>query len=179
MLRSTNVDTPRSQIPERTTITEIALGELEAPEVCAVLAIWNVQRGAKLMPTREEIFPRALGRLARNVSLIKVLTETDDYEFRIIGDAHVQAYGQNPQGMLVSEVIGNIPKYGQLLKGSYDLLCAKRAPVGFRGVIGRDVTRARFDWLETLYMPLGTAEGCVEYIMNAAVYTPRGGAWQH
>lgn len=42
--------------------------------------------------------------------------------------------------------------------------------------MGRDLSHARFDWFETLYLPLGV-DGDVEFILNASVYQPRDGKW--
>ncbi|MEJ1970805.1 MAG: PAS domain-containing protein [Rhizomicrobium sp.] len=168
---------PIQIVPEKTPIAEIRPGELESPDLRAIYAIWCENRGGRSMPQREEVMPRPLGRLVRNVSLVKVLADAADYEFRVIGDVHVQAYGANAQGLKFSDLIASNPDFGNVLKASYDLVCARRAPVAFRGFMGREMTQARFDWLETIYMPLRDAEGGVAYVMNASVYVPRNGAW--
>src|SRR5665213_2818433 len=84
--------------PERPLIAEIAPHELQSPETRAIYAIWNERRGSRAMPSRAEVLPRPLARFLRHISLMRVLPDTDDYEFRVIGDAHVQAYGTNAQG---------------------------------------------------------------------------------
>jgi hypothetical protein len=165
-------------IPEKTAILRTGPDDTESPEIRAIYDIWNQMRGERPMPTREELLPRALGRLLRNVSLARVLPETNDYELRIIGDAHAEAYGWNGKGLRVSQLISGAPEMGTMLKDSYDLVRTFRLPLGFRGILGRDITQAKFDWFETLYLPLGSG-GVVDHVLNASNYRPKDGKWPH
>ena len=97
---------------------------------------------------------------------------------RIIGDAHAEAYGWNGKGIRISQVIAAAPEMGAMLKDSYDLVRGLCVPIGFRGILGRDITHARFDWFETLYLPLGYP-GAVDHVLNASAYRPRDGKWPH
>ena len=117
-----------------------------------------------------------LGRYAQFTSLARVVDGGDDYEFRVIGDAHVRAYGTSYQGKRVSDLIADAPRFGKQLKASYDLVRVTGRPYGFRGVIGADIPESRFVWFETAYLPFGF-DGAVDHILNAAVYTPRTGKW--
>lgn len=164
-------------MPEKTEMAEILPAAFDSPQLHEIYAIWNEQRGTRAMPERNDMLPRPLGRLLRYISLVKFLSETGDYEFRIIGDEHVQAYGLNAQGTKFSTLIGQTPEFGAILKYTYDLVRKRRTPTGFRGLMGRDLTHARFDWLETLYLPLAPEDGDVDYILNASVYRPRDGKW--
>ncbi len=170
---------PDFSVPGQATVMEIAPHEFESQDIRDVLAVWNERRGAQAMPTRDDVLPRPLGRLLRNVSLAKVIDGGADYEFRIVGDVHVQAYGVNSQGTRISELIASAAwsQFGTMLQQSYELVRRRRVPVGFRGSIRREVALARFDWAETLYMPLRNAADEVEYILNASVYRPRDGMW--
>jgi hypothetical protein len=165
-------------IPEKTAIVRARPDEFESPEIRGVFAMWNERRGERPMPTREEVLPRPLAKYLRNVSLVRALVETQDYEMRIIGDAHAEAYGWNGQGMRLSQLRTAAPEMTQMLKDSYDLVRTFRLPIGFRGILGRDITHARFDWFETLYLPLGSG-GVVDHILNVAAYRPKDGKWPH
>ena len=154
---------------ERTAIVAISTREIESSDLCAVFEIWNEQRGTRSMPARDDLLPRRLARWLSHISLVRVLTETNDYEFRIVGQAHVQVYGANSQGAKLSQVTAASPQLGGMLKASYDGVRVQRAPSAYRGVIGRDITRAQFDWVETLYLPLGAREG-VDHILNVSCY---------
>ncbi|HEY2033879.1 MAG TPA: PAS domain-containing protein [Rhizomicrobium sp.] len=159
-----------------TRIIEIAPDALQSPEVKAVCAIWQERRGSRPMPTRDEVLPRPLAKFLRYISLTRFTPESGDYEFRIVGDAHVQAYGANAQGERLSQTKSASPEFVAALTHCLDLVRSRRAPLGYRGIMGRDLSQASFDWFETLYMPLGTDS--VDFILNAAVYRPREGKWR-
>ncbi len=150
----------------------IALSDVETPEVRAILRAWNKWRGFHAMPPREGLVPRDLGRFMANVSVVHVL-EGEDYEFRIIGDAQIRAYGSNFTGMRMRDVIAVAPKFGKLLKASYDLVRTTGRPYAFRGVVGYDAPDAHFSSFETCYLPFGSGPHLVNYIMNAASYALR------
>ncbi len=156
---------------EKSSIDSISLSDLEDHDVLAVVRAWQKWRGFHQLPLREALQPSDLGRFAVNVSLVRVLGDGEDYEFRIIGDAHVQAFGANFTGMRVSHVIAEEPKFGRLLKASYDMVHATGRPYAFRGVVGYDASYARFSRFETCYLPFGAGAYAVDHIMNAASYT--------
>lgn len=164
-------------IPDRGSVVPIAFADIESERVRTVYEAWDRWRGIRTMPTREEIVMRDLGNAAANISLVHVLPQGNDYEFRVIGAAHAQAYDLNFQGRRMSDALGFSPRFGKILKSSYDMVCAMRRPYAFRGVIGRDAPSARFVRFETCYLPLGPSPAKVDYVMNAAFYTPRGGSW--
>ena len=155
--------------PEKTSVEAIALADIESPEVATITAAWNKWRGLHSMPARERLTLRDLKGAAAHISLASVAGE--DYEFRIIGDAHVQAYGTSYQNKRLSNVIAASPRFGKQLKASYDLVRSTHRAYAFRGLIGRDAPDATFAWFETCYLPFGT--DAVDHILNAAVYAPR------
>ena len=158
--------------PEKTSVEAIALADIESPEVATVVAAWNRWRGLHGMPARERLSPRDLGRAASHISLARVVNDGGDYEFRIIGDVHVQAYGTSYQNKSLKDVIAVSPRFGKQLKASYDLVRTTGRAYAFRGLIGRDAPDAAFAWFETCYLPFGEG-GIVDHILNAAVYAPR------
>jgi len=125
------------------------------------------------MPPRERLSLRELGSALKHISLARVLVEGADYEFRIIGDAHVQAYGTSYQNRRVSDVIAAAPKFGRQIKTCYDLVRMTRRGHAFRSEIGWDAPDTRFVLFETCYLPLGAEAGSVDHILNAAVYAPQ------
>ncbi|MGD0142561.1 MAG: hypothetical protein ABSC92_05345 [Rhizomicrobium sp.] len=157
--------------PPKTSVEAIALGDIESPEVLTIVAAWQKWRGLHAMPARERLTLRDIGGAAAHISLALVLDEGEDYEFRVIGDAHVQAYGTSYQNKTVRDVVAASPRFGKQLKASYDLVRTTGRPYAFRGLIGRDAPDATFAWFETCYLPFG--EGSVDHILNAAVYAPR------
>jgi len=173
-LRSINSE---DELPEKSSVVPIAFEDIESARVRVVYDAWLRWRGSRPMPTRNEIALRDLGNAAANISLVHAMPQENDYDFRIIGDAHIQAYGLNFQGKRMSDILAFSPRHGKILKASYDMVCAMRRPYAFRGTIGRDAPRATFIRFETCYLPLGPSPDEVDYVMNAAFYTPRGGSW--
>jgi hypothetical protein len=158
------------------TTERIPLSELRTQEMTEVLAIWHAHRRDREMPSRDDIVPRAMGRYLRNVTLVRLLELEQDYEFRVVGDAHVEAYGRRIQGRRVNELILETPAFAKLIKASFDLAVMSRAPIAYRVVFAQDDDDARFSRLETLYAPLANASGYVDYILNACVYDMHEGA---
>lgn len=168
---------PEEVLPVKSSVIPIAFDDIESERVRAVYLAWLCWRGSRPMPTRNEISLRDLGNAAANISLVHVMPQQNDYEFRIIGDAHIQAYGVNFQGKRMSDAMAFAPRHAKILKSSYDMICAMRRPYAFRGRVGHDAPNARFVRFETCYLPLGPSPDEVDYIINAAFYTPRGGEW--
>jgi hypothetical protein len=158
---------------EKSSVEAISLSDLETREVREVVGAWKKWRGFHALPAREALVPRDLGRYMANVSLVHVIDDGADYEFRIIGDAHLQAYGTNFTGLRMRDVCASAPKFGKLLKASFDLVRTTGRPYAFRGAVGYDAPDARFSWFETCYLPFGASLSDVAYIVNAASYRPR------
>jgi hypothetical protein len=150
-----------------------ALADLESPVLRKVAGLWQAWRGAARMPPREKLSLRELAGAVKHISLARVLNGGEDYEFRIVGDAHVQALGAGPLHRRVSDVIAVSPKFGQQIKASYDLVRETRGAWAFRSQIGWDAPDTRFVLFETCYLPLGPDADTVDHILNAAVYAPQ------
>ena len=161
--------------PDTSSVAAIPPAELEARELLEIYAVWNRHKADRVMPSRTDVLPSPMGRHIKNISLLSVLD--GDYEFRIIGEAHIQAYGERHQGKLLSEVTALAPAFGSVLKRSVDIVVRKRIPIAYRGAIGRDVGNARFVWIETMFLPLGQTDDAVDHVMTASVYVPRNGMW--
>lgn len=148
----------------------IAPADAESVAVRHVVQVWRRWCGFSAMPTCAKLCPRDLGRTLPNISLARVISGSD-YEFVIIGDRHVQAYGHSYQGRRLSEVIAAAPRFGRQLQASYDFVRTTGQPLGFRGMIGHDVPDARFAWFETVYLPLGSSGTGVDHVLNVATYS--------
>ena len=159
-------------VPEKSSVLAISPAELNSSDLRNIYSIWDEKRQSRTMPARNDLLPRALGRCLRNVSLIGIPPGDRDYEFRVIGDVHVQAYGKR-----MSDLIAVAPGFGRVMKATLDTVFNTRAPLAFRGMIGRDAGDARFVWLETIYLPLGAVNDAVDHIIVATVYAPRNGTW--
>lgn len=151
----------------------IGLDALESPILRQGLEYWTRLRGARRFPARQDIIPRDLAPLLRNVVLIRVIDGGADYEYRIVGDAHVISHGFSMQGLKVSDVDTYSPGYGAVLKSLYDRVLRKREPYAFRGWMERGDEKKKYIYSESLFMPMGADDSVIDHVLNFSVYTPR------
>ena len=148
----------------------------------SVFAVWKKFSGDyNDVPARDDVLPKPVASFMRHISLLRWIPEYDDYEFRFIGDAHVQAYGLvYKPGNRLSKAGAAAPEFVEALKRSYDLARNRRAPVALRGLIGKTGSADPPSvWFEAAYLPLrdSSSSDDVDFVMNVAVYQPREGAW--
>jgi len=109
--------------------------------------------------------------LLRNVVLLRVIDCGRDYEYRIVGDAHVLAHGFSMHGKNLSQMDGHAPGYGAILKQLYDYPVRRGTPLALRGWLsmGED-DRAEFVYSESVFLPLGPDDDTVDHVLNFSVY---------
>jgi hypothetical protein len=164
--------------PSNSSMTILAPQDISTKIIANVLSVWQSHVGAHDVPSRDAVLPKPMKPFMRHISLLRYIAEEDDYESRFVGDAHVQAYGaSSPPGQRMSVVIAERPEFGNMLKSCYDMTRMRRVPLIIRGLIGSEFPDARFVWVETVYLPLRGNGDDVEFVMNAAVYQPKDGAW--
>ena len=151
----------------------VPLDQLDSPVVRRGLHYWSKGRGTKPYPTREEIVPRELAGLLRHVVLLRLIDDGADYEFRIVGDAHVISHGFNMQGLKVSDVDAHSPGYGPVLKSLYDRVVRRRSAYAFRGWLERGDQKQKYIYSESVFMPLGPDSATIDHVLNFSVYVPR------
>ena len=151
----------------------IALDAIESPIVRQGLDYWRMLKGARSYPARTDIHPRALAPLLRNVVLIKVIEDGQDYEYRIVGDAHVISHGFSMQGRRVSEIDTFSPGYSVVLKGLFDRAVRKRDAYAFRGWMESGASEKPLVYSESVFMPMGPDEATIDHVLNFSVYSPR------
>ncbi len=146
----------------------IALSEIENVLVGKGVAIWQQLRGPRPYPTRAEMSPRVMSGLLRNSVLVRVLCEGDEYEFRIVGDAIVQAQGASLQGMTMAEIDLVLPGYGSQLRSVYKSAYRKRIAEAYRGWFVREADD-RSMFRESVVLPLGEAGQPPDHLLILAV----------
>lgn len=151
----------------------LPLDRLESPVVRQGLDYWLKLRGKRAFPSRTELVPRDLSSLLRHIVLLKLVDGGADYEYRIVGDAHVISHGFNMQGSRVSEVDRISPGYGPVLKSLYDHAVRRRDAFAFRGWLERGEGRKQYIYSESVFMPLGPDASTIDHVLNFAVYVPR------
>ncbi|HEX4295565.1 MAG TPA: PAS domain-containing protein [Rhizomicrobium sp.] len=160
------------EVPRYSSGRILTVDQIESATVREVAQYWERLKGERAFPARADVKPRDLKMLLRNVMLLKVLD--GDYEYRIVGDVQVQAYGENYQGMRLRELALTHPKFAEGMMIFFDGVRMGRTPFGYRGWIGRDMPETKYSYHEIGYFPLGAADDAVDHILIAGVYVPRG-----
>jgi len=151
----------------------VALEAIDNPILQQALAYWNRLKGDRLYPTRADLMPRDLAPLLRHVCLLRVLDSGTDYEFRIVGDAHVISHGFSMQGLRISDIDKFSPGYGPVLKTLYDRAVRRREAYAFRGWMERGEKRKEYIYSESIFLPMGPDDTVIDHVLNFAVYVPR------
>jgi hypothetical protein len=157
---------------DETVSARIALDEVESALVRAAVGYWRELCRGRPFPARADILPRDIRGLLRNIALLKVVDDGADYDYRIVGDAHVMAYGFSMQGKRLTEMDEFAAGHGEVLKRLYDRVVRKGEPYALRGWIGRSERQKKFIYSESLFAPLGDGE-TVDHVFNVSVYVPR------
>ena len=155
--------------PASSSIEVVAACDLTSEPVSLALRYWNTLRGGRAYPARDEIVPRDMGSFLRNVVVARVIDGGRDYEYRIAGDAFVQAIGLNFQGMRLSQVEAAEPDYGRATRAVYECVRNLGQPFALRGTVTA-AAAARFSYQETIFFPLGK-DGAVDHVLAAAAFT--------
>ncbi|HWA03999.1 MAG TPA: PAS domain-containing protein [Rhizomicrobium sp.] len=162
------------EVPRYSSGCVLSLDEIESATLRHVACYWSGLRGGRRFPSRQEFEPKNLKGLLRHVTLVKVINSGADYEFRVMGDVQVQAYGSNFAGMRLSQVAVRHEKFAEGLRVFYEGVRMGREAFGYRGWIGRDMPDTKYSYHECAFFPLGTDGEVVDHILVAGVYVPRG-----
>ena len=178
LFKKPSVSTPANVITVSKTVPEsasgvVALDAIESPIVLQGLDYWRRLKGDRSYPARKDMMPREMSPLLRNIVLIRLVDDGKDYEYRIVGDAHVISHGFSMQGLRVSDVDKFSPGYGPVLKSLYDYAVRRRGAYAFRGWTERGEKHKKYIYSESVFMPLGPDEATIDHVLNFAVYDPR------
>lgn len=150
----------------------IPLDTVESQIVRNGVSYWQSLCRGRDFPARSDINPRDIRGLLRNTCLLRVVDDGEDYEYRVIGDAHVMAYGFSMQGRKLSEFETEAPGLGPVLKRLYDRVLRKREPFALRGWIARTEQQTKYIYSESIFAPLGEGDA-IDHIFNVSVYVPK------
>jgi hypothetical protein len=161
-------------VPEQSTGEITTLDMLEAKDVKLGIAQWTALCGERRFPA--EPVPWLLGLLLRNIILVRVLEDGNDYEYRIVGNALVEGgFGENFAGRRLSAITSDLPRFGIGLRMLYDMVRGSGEPLFYRGWAGRDMPGARFVYYESAILPFGADD--VDHILVVSALVPREGLY--
>jgi hypothetical protein len=141
------------------------MDQLEGPVVRQGVAYWNILRGERRFPAREEVHPRDFVPLLKNVVLVRVLDGGGDFEFRIVGEARTHTYALSFAGKRLSELRGIWPTYSYSLHGLFGHVAQFGEPVALRGHFGPGFSDVNIAYFESVMLPLGAGDS-VDHIIG-------------
>ncbi len=151
----------------------VTLDELESPAVREGAGYWRTLRGNRRYPARKDILPRDIASILRNMILIKVIDGCSDFEFRIAGDAQVQAHAIPFQGRRLNQLMQIAPAFCLSLRSIFIHVVLSGAPAAVRGRMGADFPNAKYTYCESMFLPLGAGDDAVDHLMMFSTYVAR------
>ncbi len=150
----------------------VPLSDIRDQRLRTALAVWEAKRQARKYPSRSEITPRDMAPFLSNVTLWRRVKDGADYEYRIMGDAAVSAYGHSMAGRYVSDLDKLKPGNGARVKAVLDYVVRNAAPsVSVGWFIAGDEKPI---YQEMIFLPLGPDDATVDHILGVSVHTPPG-----
>ncbi len=158
---------------ENSSVYVIKLDELEHAAVRTGIAYWQALRAGRKVPARSQLSPRDMAGILRNVVLVKVVDGGRDYEYRIAGDAHVQAFTVRFKNLRLSQLSERAPGLGRILHGLYEHVRTTGEPLAVRGWVDRDLPETRFMYYESALLPLSEDGETVDHVLVVSIYVPK------
>lgn len=137
-----------------------------------VYAYWTAKRGARAMPSRADITPADLKAALPYLILTDVVRGDPGsairFRYRLFGTAAAAAFGMDPTGRFVDEVMPDA-KYRDFIVGLYADIVAQKRPIYSTTRYGsrRDVEL----WTERLMLPLSADGHEVDMVLSAQVFS--------
>ena len=158
------------EIPHR--VIPLELDGVESQILRSGIAYWTSLCRGRPHPSRPELDPHGLKPILANTMLLQVVGECEDYEYRIVGDAHVQIHAFSQFPTRLSQLDEFLPGYAGILKPLYDRVARLKAPFAMRGIIERPDGFPKLTASESVFLPLGPNAQTVDHILNFSVYQP-------
>lgn len=152
------------------TRTVIGLDEAEAPVVRSIGDTWKKLARGRAYPRWEDFEPKAFGKALKNLLVLRVVGDCDDYECRIVGTAHTKALGLVSAHEKLSSLEAIVPGLAATLKPLYDRAVRSRKPYALRSELRKANEPAAFFCTESAFLPLGPNASTVDHVMVVSLY---------
>jgi hypothetical protein len=142
------------------------------PVLGQVLDYWDSRRAGRAMPTRRDIDPIEIRQALPHLQIIELVDGGARFRYRLVGTALVTAFGKEYTGKFLDELFsGERLAFAQMV---YRTVCVTKQPVFLRNRYNttKDVGMVA----NRLYLPLGTDEGGVNFILGSLTFEYERGA---
>jgi hypothetical protein len=129
------------------------------PRLRQVYAYWQAK------PARRDIDPAEITGVLPHLMLIDV-EPGPRYRYRLFGTAVTEAFGMNPTGKCVDEVMTG--DYKTFLLRLYDDLCAQKKPIYSTSIYGTKLETKM--WTQRLMLPLSADGAAVDKVLACQVF---------
>lgn len=140
------------------------------PVIAKGIAYWDSLRGDRRFPTRAELSPRAMASFLKNVAIIDVVESGQDYCYRLIGDAHIEARGRNFTGETLRSIEERLPNYARRTRKLFDNIRDTGEACIVRGSMDPRASDWNFNYRECAFLPLGENDNFVDGLLAIGVY---------
>lgn len=160
--------------PSETSIVRISFDELQFAEVRAGYEFWQELRGARRFPSRDDVQPRKVAGLLRHMMLVKVLDNAEDFLLKIVGDEVAWSYCAPLNNRLMSEVEAELPNTTRRYFEIYRHVARTGEPLAVRVAVGFETQETKFTQAETICLPLGPDDDCIDHLLTFGRRTAQG-----
>ena len=166
-------DTARTQSTAAINRPTYSIDEVEHPIVKSAVSYWQSVRAQRRFPARADLTLRGMASFLPYTLIVAVIENGADYEYCFVGDVERQAFKRNFKGMRVSQVEKIAPKFGEIIRATYDKLFSTGLPFAVRGLADHVKTTEHMPHHETAFLPLGAADGLVDHFLAVGVNVER------
>jgi hypothetical protein len=135
------------------------------PRLHQAYQYWQQKRGARAMPSRRDIEPAELRAVLPHLMMIDV-EPGPRFRYRLFGTAVVEAFGSDPTGKYIDEVM--VGAYKSFLLGLYGDLVVSKKPVYSTSIYGGK--RDTMLWTQRLMLPLSSDGTAVDKVLAIQVF---------
>jgi hypothetical protein len=136
------------------------------PRLHAVYDYWQKKRGTRALPARRDIDPTELVNVLPHLMLIDV-EEGPRFRYRLFGTAVADAFGSDPTGKYIDEVM--VGAYKAFLLGLYNDLITSKKPIYSTSIYGGE--RHGQLWTQRLMLPLASDGATVDKVLAVQVFS--------
>ncbi|MFO0987836.1 MAG: PAS domain-containing protein [Alphaproteobacteria bacterium] len=135
------------------------------PRLHRLYEYWERKRGARALPARRDIEPTELVPLLPHLMMVDV-EAGPRFRYRLFGTAVAEAFGSDPTGRYIDEVM--VGAYKAFLLGLYNDLVVSKKPVYSTSIYGGK--REGRLWTQRLMLPLSSDGTAVDKVMAIQVF---------
>jgi hypothetical protein len=136
------------------------------PRLHKVFDYWQQKRGARALPARRDIDPTELISVLPHLMLVDV-EEGPRFRYRLFGTAVSEAFGSDPTGRYIDEVM--VGAYKAFLLGLYNDLLVSKKPVYSTSIYGGK--NDGMLWTQRLMLPLASNGSDVDKVLAIQVFS--------